>query len=191
VWGWFLPAPRLLSQKVPTKSERKSIVVKNSLLPKLFQAIALFGLALVTTIVFGFVSTEAAATDVSRPTIIDVRTTEEFAAGHLSGAINLPLNAIDFHERLNSISQDGDFVVHCGTGARADRVVAFMTQQGFSGRIKAHSLEEALDLTNSAIVGDLSLANRLNPTTQEHLEIAGEQPTCSITGAPLLGLTRD
>ncbi|MBC8337329.1 MAG: metalloregulator ArsR/SmtB family transcription factor [Rhodospirillales bacterium] len=44
-------------------------------------------------------------------TVIDVRPTEEFAAGHLSDAINIPLDQLD--QKLSHLPTDGDVVAYC------------------------------------------------------------------------------
>lgn len=134
---------------------------------------------------------EAAVTNASTRTIVDVRTAEEFAAGHLEGAVNIPLNATDFHERIKSLDQYSDFILHCGTGARADRVVDIMAEQGFGGQIGSHSLTEALEIGGASVFGDLALANRLNPTRYEDVESLDGPPMCAITGESLFRVTRD
>jgi len=130
----------------------------------------------------------AGATD-SAPTIIDVRTAVEFAAGHLEGAINIPLDSTDFKEKVDALDRDSQFALHCGTGARADRVADFMIEQGFKGLIASYSLNEARDMFGVDVVGDLDLANSLNPTTNENSRI-DNPPMCAITGESLFGVTR-
>lgn len=44
-------------------------------------------------------------------TVLDVRPQDEFAAGHLSGAINIPLNELEAH--LSSFSPDQEVVAYC------------------------------------------------------------------------------
>jgi len=142
---------------------------------------------------FGGLAIEAATTPAdaaeAAPTIIDVRTAEEFAAGHLEGAVNIPLNATDFKDQIDALDPDGEFILHCGTGARADRVAEFMQSQGF-GLTGSFSLEEARDLTGANVIGDLDEASALNPTTNEHVGEAGP-PTCALTGESLFGVTRN
>lgn len=51
------------------------------------------------------------------PTVIDVRSPKEFAAGHLDGALNIPVDEI--RDRLAEVPADGKVVVHCGVGYRS------------------------------------------------------------------------
>jgi rhodanese-related sulfurtransferase/DNA-binding HxlR family transcriptional regulator len=44
-------------------------------------------------------------------TVIDVRPAEEFAAGHLAGAINVPLKELE--QRLKELPMDRDIVAYC------------------------------------------------------------------------------
>ncbi len=65
--------------------------------------------------------------------IIDVRTHAEFAAGHIEGAINLPLDHLgtDIHtiKRLNPQSQ---ILLYCRSGRRSAAAREILMQQGFS-----------------------------------------------------------
>ena len=63
--------------------------------------------------------------------IVDVRTPEEFAAGHLRDAKNIPL--ADFGTRIGELekSKGKSIVVVCQTGARADRAVRLLQAAGF------------------------------------------------------------
>jgi len=153
-----------------------------------YSVMAVLGLAvgLVGTLNFG----NAAGATEDAPLIIDVRTAEEFAAGHLEGAINIPLDADpeEFRAQIDALDRAGDFVLHCGTGARADRVAAFMADQGFTGLIASYSLEEAVSFLGANVIGDLFAANDVNPTVNP--DAADGPRTCAITGDDLFGITR-
>ena len=51
------------------------------------------------------------------PTVIDVRTPKEFAAGRLAAAVNIPLHTI--RDRLAEIPTDRPVVLHCHSGYRS------------------------------------------------------------------------
>ncbi|MDO6428170.1 rhodanese-like domain-containing protein [Thalassotalea sp. 1_MG-2023] len=64
--------------------------------------------------------------------ILDVRSEQEFNAGHIANAINIPHNEVE--KRLNELSmhQDSLIVVHCRSGRRAQIAEAILTKHGFS-----------------------------------------------------------
>ena len=63
--------------------------------------------------------------------LIDIRAPEEFAAGHLRDAKNIPL--ADFDKRLGELdkSKAKSVVVVCQTGARADKAARLLQAAGF------------------------------------------------------------
>ena len=63
--------------------------------------------------------------------LLDVRTPEEFAAGHLNGALNLNLNVPDFADRLNELDKTKVYLVYCKGGVRSARAMQIMQKQGF------------------------------------------------------------
>lgn len=63
--------------------------------------------------------------------VLDVRTPEEFAAGHVPGAINIPYTHLPARiSELPSVSEK-DIVVYCATGVRAERAVSRFKENGF------------------------------------------------------------
>ncbi len=63
--------------------------------------------------------------------IVDVRTPEEFAAGHLSGAVNVNVLAPDFETRLGALSRGKTYLVYCRTGNRSAKALQVMDRLGF------------------------------------------------------------
>jgi len=67
--------------------------------------------------------------------LLDVRTTEEHAARHIDGAVNIPVG--DLKSRLAEIEKltGGDkkkpIVVHCQSGGRSQRAKALLTAEGY------------------------------------------------------------
>jgi rhodanese-related sulfurtransferase len=63
--------------------------------------------------------------------LIDVRTPEEFAAGHIPGALNIPYDMLS--TRLHELQghQDDEVVVYCRTGRRAKIAEQALTEAGF------------------------------------------------------------
>src|SRR5262249_42209229 len=62
--------------------------------------------------------------------LVDVREPEEFAAGHVPTAVNLP--QADLATRLNEVSRDHPVFVICQGGFRSLRAAQFLSQCGFS-----------------------------------------------------------
>lgn len=65
-------------------------------------------------------------------TVLDVREIEEFEAGHIAGAISLPLSTIV--EEYQKIEINGSVIVNCRSGARSARATAFLRSVGIDAR---------------------------------------------------------
>ena len=67
-------------------------------------------------------------------TVLDVRPEEEFQAGHLPGAINIPLNQLE--KRLKQLSKDSEVVAYCRGPycVLAFEAVARLREQGYQAR---------------------------------------------------------
>ena len=64
--------------------------------------------------------------------ILDVRTLEEFAEGHIEGATMLDFYESDFGERLSQLDKDVPYLLYCRSGNRSGQTAAMMQQLGFS-----------------------------------------------------------
>lgn len=71
----------------------------------------------------------AAEVEAKTLNLIDVREADEFAAGHLPGAINLPLS--DFLERYGELDKDKSYHIICQSGARSAQACAFLNGEGY------------------------------------------------------------
>lgn len=60
--------------------------------------------------------------------LLDVRTTGEFAGGHVEGAINIPLS--DLEARFSELETDRGVVVYCQMGSRSARAATILRQRG-------------------------------------------------------------
>jgi rhodanese-related sulfurtransferase len=63
-------------------------------------------------------------------TVLDVREPEEYTAGHIEGAINLPLSQL--RRRWGELPRDRRLAVCCGVGQRAYYATRFLLQHGFA-----------------------------------------------------------
>ena len=64
------------------------------------------------------------------PYLLDVRTEEEFAEGHVPHATNIPVQVLE--TRLAEVPKDRDVVVYCHSGARALRASALLRDKGYT-----------------------------------------------------------
>ena len=62
--------------------------------------------------------------------LIDVRTVPEYEAGHIEGAINVPLNSIHFI--VNHVRDiEAPLYVYCQSGARSGQATSMIREMGF------------------------------------------------------------
>lgn len=53
--------------------------------------------------------------------VLDVRTAEEFAAGHIAGAKNIDIMSPDFAKQIAALDKSQTYVIHCAAGGRSAR----------------------------------------------------------------------
>ena len=94
-------------------------------------------------------SAEASAVAaVDEPTlIIDVRTAEEFAAGHFPGAINIPHEDIIQGIKESNVGKDQTVLLYCRSGNRSGQAEARLQSAGFSGAKNVGGLNALLAAT--------------------------------------------
>ena len=63
--------------------------------------------------------------------LLDVRRPDEFAGGHLPGAVNIDVTAPDFAQRVAALDKTRPTYVYCRSGARSTRAANQLTQAGF------------------------------------------------------------
>ena len=63
-------------------------------------------------------------------TLIDVRTKEEFFAGHINNAINIPID--ELRQRLNEVPNGKSVFIYCEAGLRGYLAQRIMKQSGFN-----------------------------------------------------------
>lgn len=70
-------------------------------------------------------------------TLIDVRTPEEFDAGHLDNAVNIDWYNSDFVDQLKVVPKEHTLYVYCKVGGRSAKAAALLDSLGY----------KAIDLT--------------------------------------------
>lgn len=74
------------------------------------------------------------------PVLVDVRTPQEFAAGHVPGALSLPLDTLpEAAARLPD--RDAPIVLYCRSGQRAARAMEMLRTQGYRNLENGGTLE--------------------------------------------------
>jgi rhodanese-related sulfurtransferase len=62
--------------------------------------------------------------------LLDVRTPEEFASGHIAGAINIAVDALEQH--LSEVPKDQPVIVYCHSGNRSAQATQILQNAGYS-----------------------------------------------------------
>jgi len=66
-------------------------------------------------------------------TVLDVRRPEEFAQGHLEGAVNLNyFETESFSDSLEKLDRSGNYIIYCKSGFRSTRAYLMMEKMGFT-----------------------------------------------------------
>jgi rhodanese-related sulfurtransferase len=84
--------------------------------------------------------------------VIDVRTADEYAAGHLQGAINIDVEGSDFATEVGKLDTAGTYVLYCHSGRRAGIALDQMTGMGFKNVTNLGGLDAAATATGLPIV---------------------------------------
>lgn len=94
-----------------------------------FGAITLLGGDEATTITRITPARYADETSLLTHTLVDVRTPEEYAEGHIQGAVNIPLD--DLPVRMTELGKDETIVLYCRSGNRSDQAARLLLAEGY------------------------------------------------------------
>jgi rhodanese-related sulfurtransferase len=74
--------------------------------------------------------------DLSTAVLLDVREDYEWAAGHIQGALHIPMNSVPAHLTADPdvVPRDQPFVVICKVGGRSAQVTAWLRARGYDAR---------------------------------------------------------
>ena len=108
---------------------------------------------------FAIGSLTACATQTEDPTayaaIIDVRTPEEWATGHLEGAVRIGIADADFAQQLEALDKSADYYIYCRSGNRAGQAIDYMQSAGFTGKlVNGGAVANAAGQTGLSVVTD-------------------------------------
>lgn len=74
--------------------------------------------------------------------IIDVRSAEEFGAGHISGALNIPHDQMEARLAEIAAYKEKDVVVYCRSGRRSELALDVLKNAGFKSAYNAGGLAD-------------------------------------------------
>ena len=66
------------------------------------------------------------------PILIDVRTPQEFAAGHIDGAVNIDFYDPNFRSEIAKLDPKKQYAIYCRTGNRTGQTLTMMKSLGFT-----------------------------------------------------------
>ena len=77
--------------------------------------------------------------------IIDVRSPQEFAAGHLVGAVNIPYEQILHRiDSLEGLEKSSELLLYCLSGARSAAACSLLAQHGYTRALNGGSMSTLL-----------------------------------------------
>lgn len=63
--------------------------------------------------------------------ILDVRTSAEYATGHIPNAVLLDFNSPDFADKIEAMPKNATYLVYCRSGARSAKAATLLREKGF------------------------------------------------------------
>ena len=115
-------------------------------------------LVAISTIALGACSSSDASSSrvdavvIAESMIIDVRTPEEYVAGHLDGATLIDIKDASFDAKIAELDPNASYIIYCRSGNRSAQAVERMKEAGFTNLTDLGSLENASEETGIAIV---------------------------------------
>jgi rhodanese-related sulfurtransferase len=101
--------------------------------------------------------------------LLDVRTESEYGAGHIPGAINIP---VDLENRIAELDKSKRIIVYCQSGGRSKTASGILAQHGFF----VYNMEDGI----SAWKGDTTTATPMPTQTS----VATLSPTVTPSPTP-------
>ena len=94
-------------------------------------------------------------TTASQPgvTVVDVRTPEEFAAGHLDGAVNMNVEGVDFGNQILKLEKTSTVAVYCHSGRRSAIAADQLAAAGFTSIVNLEGGIADLQSAGGTLVG--------------------------------------
>ena len=84
--------------------------------------------------------------------VVDVRTPEEFTAGHLQDALNINVEDPAFATQIDSLNKAATYAVYCRSGRRSAVATDAMTAAGFTSVINLNGGLDDLAAAGASVV---------------------------------------
>ncbi len=137
-----------------------SVTTESSIIKRSMAACAVIGVLLLAACgsssnAITNVDASSFLTNASEPgvTVVDVRTPEEYAAGHLDGAVNMNVEGPDFANQINTLDKNGTVAVYCHSGRRSAIAADELALSGFTSIINLKGGIADLQAAGGSIVG--------------------------------------
>ena len=112
--------------------------------------------------------------------LVDVRTPEEYAEGHIKGAANINFKKRTFPDYINVIDKDKPVAVYCRSANRSGKAALIMQSEGFK---KIYDLDGGIKAWKAASKELSTEDNKNNQKVQKLIEEKKEQ----LKGKPVVG----
>lgn len=90
-------------------------------------------------LLLGLIANAAWARDV----VIDVRTPQEYAGGHIDGAINIDHSVIGQEIGKAKVAKDDNVILYCRSGRRSEIAMDALQKMGYSKAVNYGGIDEA------------------------------------------------
>jgi rhodanese-related sulfurtransferase len=74
-----------------------------------------------------------------KATVLDIRTPEEFAEGHIAGAVNIDFTGDGFAQKIAALDKSKTYIVHCQGGGRSGRSMPVFDEAKFQNILHLQS----------------------------------------------------
>ncbi len=64
--------------------------------------------------------------------VLDVRTADEYNAGHLEGAVNIDFFSTNFMDEVLKLDKSKILLIHCASGGRSSKAMSQLSGKGFN-----------------------------------------------------------
>ena len=79
--------------------------------------------------------------DAKKGIVLDVRTPEEVAEGHIANSVNIDFYEDGFEQKIKQLSKDKEIYVYCAAGGRSSDAAKLLQKNGY----KVYNLEDGFE----------------------------------------------